>query len=80
MDQGKICLEFGNGYFSNDSDGSDQSETSLSTAVDPLGILVGEVSEARHTEDNVVLYFCAVPVAKGKYHFVCNLRRLCILS
>lgn len=56
-DQRKICLEFGNRYFSSNSDGSNQLDASLADTIDPLRILAHKVPKGQHTENNVVLYF-----------------------
>ena len=57
MDEGKICLEFSNRYFAVSSDGENLHTVSLSSEIDPFGLLAEAVPDGRHTEDNQVLYY-----------------------
>lgn len=73
-DEGHLCLEFSNRYFTSKSDNT-HAAVSFTKEVDPLGLLEELTPELRHTEDNEVLYYerlvssnpTCVVIAKHQY-------------
>ena len=64
-EEGFMCLEFSNRYFSGGKDHDVALE--LGKDIDPEGILRAQCPEGIHTEDNRVLYFECYTTPETKY-------------
>lgn len=63
-EDGDVCLEFSNRYFSPLDDPAPPLE--FDSAVDPQGILLNLDVAGKHTEDNKVLYYERIQKQSGK--------------
>ena len=55
-DSGYVCLDFSNRYFRSKDDG-ESATVPLGHNIDPYDLLGSRCRGAKHTEDNVVLYY-----------------------
>lgn len=56
-ENGYLCLDFSNRYFSTNEEADGRSTFPLSKDLDPFGILAKAAGKGVHTEDNTVMYF-----------------------
>lgn len=66
-DSGYTCIEFANRYFNPFVDCTQYNEVPISHDVDPYNVIKNSITDGKHTEDNVVMYYDRLRVVNTSY-------------